>query len=233
MMVCGMSSGKGNKASLCLFPYVRPTLANERFLEWTQYFVDRMLTAPPTAKPTDKAQSEMITLLAQVLQGQQQLQEDTFTARTHTSKTLKTVSGRFKAESTNSLMIHCDVVIESDLPDVWLNIASNGGKRDRQIIEAAFREIASELRMHSSKPVVTPGKKITDMRLVGNNLDNLDEGISPFSIVIIDSTTHPSEITYRTAIKVARNYDHLVKGVNIHLDDRKIKILYIHVSAYR
>jgi hypothetical protein len=43
MMVCGMSSGKGKRTSLCLLPVVQPTLANVRFLEWTQVYVDRML----------------------------------------------------------------------------------------------------------------------------------------------------------------------------------------------
>jgi hypothetical protein len=53
-------------------------------------------------------------------------------------------------------MILCNVIIESGLPDVWVNLASNGGKRDRQIIEAIFREIATELGMHGAAPVVTP-----------------------------------------------------------------------------
>jgi TorA maturation chaperone TorD len=60
MMVCGMSSGKGKKASLCLLPDVRPTLANERFLEWTQDFVDRMLTPSQTTayrQPTQRSDS--------------------------------------------------------------------------------------------------------------------------------------------------------------------------------
>jgi hypothetical protein len=33
------------------------------------------------------------------------------------------------------------MIIESDLPDVWVNLDSNGGKRDQQIIEATFREM--------------------------------------------------------------------------------------------
>jgi hypothetical protein len=118
-------------------------------------------------------------------------------------------------------MILCDVSIESDLPDVWVNLASNGGKRDRQIIEATFREIATELGMQGATPVVTPSlaKKIVDMRPIGNNLDNLEEGISPFSMVMIDNSRHTSEITYQAAIKAARNYDDLVKGVTVPLEE--------------
>jgi hypothetical protein len=121
--------------------------------------------------------------MTHVLQSQQQLHENAAAARTQTIKTPKTVSGHFKAESTNRLMILCDVIIESNLPDVWVNSANNGGKRDRQIIQATFREIATEVGIQGATPVVTPSlaKKIVDMRLVGNNLDNLEEGISPFS----------------------------------------------------
>jgi hypothetical protein len=42
--------------------------------------------------------------------------------------------------------------------------------------------------------------------------DNLEEGISPFSMVMIDNTNQASEITYQVAFKAARNYDDLVKG---------------------
>jgi hypothetical protein len=112
------------------------------------------------------------------------------------------------------------VIIESDLPDVWVNLASNGGKRDRQIIEATFREIATELGMQGATPVVTPSlaKKTVDLHLIGNNLDNL-EGISPFSMVMIDNSNHTSEITYQAAIKAARHYDDLVKGVTVPLEE--------------
>jgi hypothetical protein len=118
-------------------------------------------------------------------------------------------------------MILCDVIIESDLPDVWVNLANNGGKRDRQIIQATFREIAAEVGKQGATPVVTPSlaKKIVDMRLVGNNLDNLEEGISPFSMVMIDNSNHTSEITYQAAIEAARNYYDLVKGVTVPLEE--------------
>jgi hypothetical protein len=95
---------------------------------------------------------------------------------------------------------------------LWENLASNGSKRDRLIIEATFREIAKELGMHGATPVVTPSlaKKILDMRLLGNNLDNLEEGISPISMVMIDNSNHASATTYQAAIKAARNYGETV-----------------------
>jgi hypothetical protein len=57
------------------------------------------------------------------------------------------------------------------------------------------------------------------MRLLGNNLDNLEEGISPFSMVMIDNSNHASEITFQAAIKAARNCDDLVRGVTVPLEE--------------
>ena len=74
----------------------------------------------------------------------------------------------------------------TDLPEMWSDLAANGGKRDRDLIEMSFRNTAAELGMADLTPVVTPSlaKKITGLRFVGADLDNLNEGINPFSIVI-------------------------------------------------
>jgi hypothetical protein len=40
-------------------------------------------------------------------------------------------------------------------------------------------------------------------------MDDLDEGIIPFSVIIVDNTTSPGEAAYRTATKVALMYDDL------------------------
>jgi hypothetical protein len=42
------------------------------------------------------------------------------------------------------------------------------------------------------------------MRL-GTNIDDLDEGINPFSVVLIDNANRSAEVNYQTAIKAARN----------------------------
>jgi len=120
--------------------------------------------------------------MAQMLQGQQQLQADMTNARSQATR--KSVSDYFRDETTSRLMILCGVTIESDLPELWTNLASNNGKKDRQIIEMAFKDKAAELRMKTSTPIVTPNlaKKIIELRLVGTNLDALEEGINPFSV---------------------------------------------------
>jgi hypothetical protein len=118
-------------------------------------------------------------------------------------------------------MILCDVVVETDLPDTWINFAANNGKRDREIIEFAFHSKATELHMQDWAPVVTTNlaRKITTLRIVSSNMDDLDQGINPFSVVIVDNTTSPAEAAYRAATKVALKYDDLTKGVGVPLAD--------------
>jgi hypothetical protein len=54
------------------------------------------------------------------------------------------------------------------------------------LIEIAFRNTATELGTLDLTPVVTPNlaKKITGLRFVGATLDNLNDGINPFSVVM-------------------------------------------------
>jgi hypothetical protein len=73
--------------------------------------------------------------------------------------------------------------------------------------------------MKTSTPIVTPNlaKKIIELRLVGTNLDALEEGINPFSVVLVDNASSAGSMVYQAAIKAARNYDELTKGVSMPL----------------
>jgi hypothetical protein len=219
MVACGMSEADKSESPVMQADVTSP-IADQPLLNWIQDFVERSLGMParPPTTSTEALQPQMASMLAQIIQGQQQQQEDVAIARA-LAKTPRTVSEHFKIDTTNRLMILCDVVVESDLPEVWINLANNGGKRDRQTIEMVFRDKATDSRMWNLVPIVTPNlaKKIVEMRFVGNNLDDLDEGISPFSVVLIDNTTRATETAYQTAIKAARNYDDLTKGVSVPL----------------
>jgi hypothetical protein len=48
---------------------------------------------------------------------------------------------------------------------------------------------------------------------------NYDEGINPFSVVMIDNGNKTTEFAYQTALKAARNYDDLGNGVRIPLQE--------------
>jgi hypothetical protein len=58
--------------------------------------------------------------------------------------------------------------------------------------------------------------------LVGTNLDNLDEGVNPFSVVIVDHTTNNGLAAYQKAMQAALDYDDLMYGTGISLTDLKI-----------
>ncbi len=125
---------------------------------------------------------------------------------------------------TQKLMVMCRVTDESDLPSLWADLAANNGKRDREIIELAFREIATGLGTTELSPVVTPGlaKKITALRFAGVNLDDLDEGINPFSVVIVDHTSAHGQHSYNEAVAQAHDYDDMMRGDGAaHLADLK------------
>jgi hypothetical protein len=72
-------------------------------------------------------------------------------------------------------------------------------------------------------PVVTPSlaRKITGLRFVGADLDNLNEGINPFSVIIIDHSTATGEMAYKSAMDAALDYDDLLAGTGMSLADLK------------
>jgi hypothetical protein len=84
MMACGTTSGSKTRTySPCLLPDVQPPIANARFFRWIQDFTDRMLTSTAQTPPStvDTSQTQLTAIMAQMLQGQQQLQADMTNAR--------------------------------------------------------------------------------------------------------------------------------------------------------
>ena len=63
-------------------------------------------------------------------------------------------------------------------------------------------------------PVITPGlaKKVLGLHLAGTNMDDLSEGVSPFTMIIQDYTSPTSGRDYLEATRVAQDYDDLVGG---------------------
>jgi hypothetical protein len=94
-------------------------------------------------------------------------------------------------------------------------------KRDREIIEFAFHSKATELGITSHTQSRQNDHYATNS---GSKMDDLDEGIIPFSVIIVDNTTSPGEAAYRTATKVALMYDDLTKRVGVPLADLDIVI---------
>jgi hypothetical protein len=220
MMACGMATSPDKTSSPVLLPDVKTPVADANFLSWTKSFLDRTLPGLCTGGGTvgtDTTADRMVGIVAQLLQEQQNTVTRTSTTRA------RSVSDYFKPQLTAKLMMLCDVEVETDLPEVWSDIATSGGKRDRDLIETAFRNTATDLGTPDLTPVVTPNlaKKITGLRFVGADLDNLNEGINPFSIVIVDHSTSAGEAAYKSAMDAALDYDDLMAGTGVSLIDLK------------
>jgi hypothetical protein len=221
LMACGMSGGQERVASPVLLPDLKAPVADASFLEWIKSFLDKTVPGrneERAAPLAEAANQQAANVVAQMLQEQQLLMGNRASA-----KGVKTVSDYFKPQLATKLMILCGVEIETDLPEIWSDLAANGGKRDRDLIEISFRNTAAELGMADLTPVVTPSlaKKITGLRFVGADLDNLNEGINPFSIVIVDHSTTNGEAAYQAAMESALDYDDLMSGTGVSLTDLK------------
>jgi len=195
------------------------------FMVWRQNTLHTLL---PTLVGTGTSATAAATvriagLMGDLLTESRETRRDTRDARTLAAAP-KTVTEYFKTYLTDKIMMLCDVAIEGNLPDMWHAIASNGGKRDREVIDEHLRAIASGLGLSELSPVVTPGlaKKIVSMRFSGSNLDDLAEGIHPFCIVIMDHTTGAGERTYNEAQTAAFDYDDIMRGSGADLSDIKI-----------
>jgi len=151
--------------------------------------------------------------MTQVLQEQRDSREEAKAAR-EAAKAPKTVNDYFKDHLTEKLMILCRVADEGGLPELWSEVAAANGKRDQEAIELVVRQTANSLGLSGLAPVITPGlaKKITTLRSAGSDLDDLEEGVNPFSMVIMDHTTVKGERTYNEALAAAHDYDDLLRG---------------------
>jgi len=214
-LYAGVASAAGGNASNIVQQDPAVPIGNAAFLSWRMERLDAKL--PDLRGSGMAAQANATTRIAgimtQLLQEQREARTDAAEART-AARAPKTVSEYFKVHMTNKLMILCMVTDENDLPDLYSELAAANGKRDREVIDMAFREIANELDLPELAPVVTPGlaKKITCLRFAGSNMDDLDEGVSPFSMVIMDHTTPSGSAAYNAAMEAAHDYDDLLRG---------------------
>jgi hypothetical protein len=225
LVSAGVEENTGDDVSPIVINDVTPPIADSNFLRWSQAFVYARLPELTGANTTSASGTTKIAnIMTQVLQEQKAARQDAVVART-AAKSPKSINEYFRPHLTNKLLILCRVADEANLPELWEVIAAANGKQDRSAIEWVLRQIANSLSLPELAPVVTPGlaKKLTGLRFAGSNLDDLDEGISPFSIVIVDHTTAAGQNTYNEALSFADDYDDLTKGSSsATLNDLKV-----------
>lgn len=102
------------------------------------------------------------------------------------------------------------------LPPLWLRIAHDSRHglphRQRVTIENHLLSIADDRGLRKSMPIVSPelADKIVNLHLVGDNIDNLDEGINPFNLLVSNcdlSCKYPNTSDIELAQSRIREYD--------------------------
>ena len=211
----GCKAVNTDPASPLLLTDVVSPIADATFLEWRQSFLHSQLPGlvGGGATAATAATVRMAGLMGDMLTVQREAQAAAVAARTAAAAP-KSIGEFFKTHLTTKLMHLCDVASESDLPEVWSEIAAANGKRDREAIELVVRNVANALFQPELAPVITPhlAKKLTSVRLGGTNLDDLTEGVQPFCVVIQDHTTSSGSAAFNDAVQAASDYDDVTRG---------------------
>ena len=100
------------------------------------------------------------------------------------------------------------------------------GKREGEMIEILFHEVAANAGDVNQAPVVTPDlvKKIETLCFAGTNTDDLSNEINLFLMVILDHTFPDNEKAHFASLSVARDHDDLVTG-STAMDFTNLKLL--------
>ena len=208
------STDGGDHSDILLDEPIAP-IGDANFMEWRAERLDIKL--PELAGHGDRTRAEatvrIANLMTDILREQRGARVEANQARTD-ARAPKTVEEYFKGHMTAKIMNMCAVNDAAHLPDLYKEIAEANGKRDREVVEITMRAIANVYHVPELAPVVTPSlaKKIACLRFAGSNMDDLDEGISPFSVVIMDHTTTSGTAAYNSALEAAHDYDDLTKG---------------------
>mmetsp|Transcript_17336 Transcript_17336/g.26829 ORF Transcript_17336/g.26829 Transcript_17336/m.26829 type:complete len:554 (-) Transcript_17336:3169-4830(-) len=158
---------------------------------------------PGLRLPTDGS-SHLDTLVGKLIH-EQRLTRIEASDQANAAQAPKTVAKALGSEVVSTLLAIIGVSAEEDLPQFWRDVAQ-AGKRDRQALEQALLSTARDLGMADAAPVVTPDlvKRATGLQWAGLSVDNLSEGIQPFSIILPDYVG--SEVGVE-AQRLAKTYD--------------------------
>jgi hypothetical protein len=184
------------------------------FVAWNQEQLASCLPGIHNASVAGGGPSaQVVTLMSDLIKVQQDARAEAQQARVAAS-TPKSIGDYFDTTVVGKLMALCDVVNEIDLPDYWVKLASANGKRDREILEHAVQSTAHDLNFSELAPVVTSdlSKRVATLRLVGSNINDLGDGVTPFLMVVQDYSSPSSEKAYFEALTLAHDYDTLVAG---------------------
>jgi hypothetical protein len=116
------------------------------------------------------------------------------------SKGLKLPSSYWGVGAAQILCTLCDVENELELPQLWLSLA-DAGKRNRLAMEMVLTDIARQKGQVELAPIIMPElvKGLVGLRLDGDNVEDLAEGMQPFALTISNHTSSSGEALAITA----------------------------------
>jgi hypothetical protein len=196
------------------------------FMTWIQNkLVERLPGVHNSGIAGGAPNAQVVTLMQDLIQVQQAARVDASTARAAASRP-KTVTEHFGSTNTGRLLQICDETLETNLPLFWTLLAESSGKRDRVILAQAVQDCAASLNHEDLAPVVTSdlAKKLSTLQFVGNNINDLGDGINPFLMVVQDYSSPSNEKAYFEALQSANDYDMITSG-NSAADLSEIKTL--------
>jgi hypothetical protein len=133
--------------------------------------------------------------------------------RSETSKGPKLPSTYWGVDATRIICTLCNVDYELELPQLWLSLADLG-KRDRLAMEMVLTDIARQKGQVELAPIVTLVlvKRLVGLKLDGDNVEDLAEGMQPFALTISEYTSSSGEALAITAQRRADEYDLVTYG---------------------
>ena len=189
-------------------------VGDRAFMNWLQTkLVERIPGVHNASVAGGSTSAQVVTLMNDLIRVQQDMRNDAATARADASRP-KSVGDYFGATNTARLMNICNVGSETNLPEFWRDLAAANGKRDRVLLAQAVQQTAALLHQEDLVPVITSdlAKKLSTLQFVGNNINDLADGVNPFLMVVQDYTSPSSEKAYFEALQSANDYDMITSG---------------------
>jgi hypothetical protein len=121
------------------------------------------------------------------------------------------------------LITICGVMNEGDQSEIWCPLPLCV-KKDRLTVELALKQTTQQDGLTHSAPAVTSEftECLVSLNFVGNDQDNLSEGVQPFVLAIVYRLSHMSYEAMRVGHKEATNYDLVTAGqANTSLSDAR------------
>lgn len=228
MLLALTRSANNQPSTLLLALPSLPSIPDEAYFRRQQEVLSAQIpgiAASPDNQQVANTTSQLASFVGQLVE-EHRLSRVESRERSDEKRTPKTPTAYWGEEAVVYLCTLCEVTSEEELPNIWSMVAA-AGKRDRIAIENSILATARRMQLVESAPLVTPdfARKITNLQLSGTDVDNFDEGLQPFALLVpnhgmLSAYTNRADISQ--AQQLIEEYDLMTNGsVNTTLADAK------------